>query len=93
MKYPKASKFVRAYSTGHLETDFLVGLLNVNRKINIRNRPWLIGYQKVSDRVKNLTVALASNCSEILVWHTKRLNSVWVNGRDDFEFVFNKEKN
>ena len=76
---------------GHLETDFLEVLLGVEKddpyrkmlrkKIRISN---VSGFGHVRQNIKDKIVGLAGNCTEKLVWHTKRLMSAWVNETDNF---------
>ena len=79
---------------GHLETDFLQALLGVEIGITKSKslekimphmgKSNINGFGHLSKSVKKKTVALANSCKEKLVWHTKRLKSVWVNETDGF---------
>jgi hypothetical protein len=74
------ARFSGRTQNGHLETDFIRALLEV-KKSHVHARS---GFDHVPKEKRAKTVALANGCTEKLVWHTKRLVSVYVNGTDNF---------
>jgi len=75
---------------GHLETDFIQNLLGVEhdnpyKRLKKHMHFTLVsGFGHVPKEKRAKTVALANSCTEKLVWHTKRLMSLYVNGTDTF---------